>query len=1252
MNRSLKLRVQTLEDRLVPATVVLQESTFDPQAFGSQIHAALDYNIVGYAYAVNHNGAAVVSTGTGGLYGPDDGRARTSADDNETVFQTDTRIEIASVSKIITTVAVLRLLESQGGDLNALLSTPISTYLPSDWTIGPNVNLITIRHLLTHTSGFVEGGPKDPANAIGVNFENFGNNNLQNLRALVAAGLGAPTRSLPDGSPAYPRSYSNANFSLLAKMIPYMLPDGWRDILDNVSLNDPDSADAVFGGLYSAYVAENVLAPCGIDNPTMDVTGDNLALSYVFDTAESVAGSSAADQTDVGGAFGWKLTAPELARFMNTVRHTNTVLSDTARDLMNNNDFLLGWSPDSSSSTDPYVFAPLQDAFGSYYQHNGAGNGGFRSQIVMFPGDVEASLVMNSYPPGITNRFALMREAYQNAWSGLVIEGDDSKNVFVVRLNAEDASKIDIIEIVDDQEIVIASPAVDLLTSLQFRGLGGNDQFLIEDLPKDTDLVLNGGAGDDSFTIGTGAKAAFDHIHGNLTIVGGDGEDSVSINDAGGIGDDYAIRGVHNNEILADGTVWATDYTAEKLFTYDEVERLVLLANSDANQITVDGITERMTVEVHAGGNDDTILVSNLTTGAAVNVFGEGGADSFVVRNTAPLSFVIVSGDPLGLPGSDDTLTLGNGDLGTVQGSVQFEGGDGFDRLVLDDTAAATGRYFEFTDGAVNGDFGDLIYFEDVESVRLDAGSRDDDIFVESLNRATDLDLYGHDGSDTFAVSGRSHNVDPVLGHVVVHGGSGYAQTHIPGPGTPEDSDWLYVFDDLNTAAGNFIINQDGDYLHGRLNKLGLSPDVAALDVAYDQIEHTELRTGAGDDTIGVIGAPRFNQLSVYAGAGKDRIDVESTPLFAGPMIIGGEAGDDVVRVSPTAQDLGNLRSPLSIEGGEGQDAVAVFDTLSGYGAPYGLDSSSLTRGVSAGVAYQTIEELEISLSNASNTIAVGATAPGTTVTIYGNAGDDALTAAGLASALSFVGGTGNDAAVLTGTNGDDVMTAIGETVTLGAGSLTSSAESRTVNGMGGNDQLILNGTAGINDSFVLRPSSTAYAGKVSLNPFTPIACEQVEMFTVQGNPGEQDTLQINGQTEPNLIGGGAFTDWFTINLAAAGTTADPFCTLRDSSGHTMLTLTDYEGVADPKVMGLLGADIFDVYAAATAFRSRGAQIDGGGEGGSLKGDQLFVHYVARGAIWKKLSSSPKDGKISIDYPHRSFGIAYQDMEAVQMLPT
>ena len=88
-----------------------------------------------------------------------------SIDENSPVFYSygeanpDAIFEIASMTKAITSTAVMQLVEQGKIDLD----TPIEKYLPEinqieilnkDLTTQPRGNPITMRHLLTHTSGF------------------------------------------------------------------------------------------------------------------------------------------------------------------------------------------------------------------------------------------------------------------------------------------------------------------------------------------------------------------------------------------------------------------------------------------------------------------------------------------------------------------------------------------------------------------------------------------------------------------------------------------------------------------------------------------------------------------------------------------------------------------------------------------------------------------------------------------------------------------------------------------------------------------------------------------------------------------------------------------------------------------------------------------------------------------------------------------------------------------------------------------
>ncbi|HUR55033.1 MAG TPA: serine hydrolase domain-containing protein [Gemmataceae bacterium] len=232
-----QLHVQRLEDRTVPATVFTERAGGD-----------------GYARVPNErNGEPGVAM---------------------TEFQTN---EVASVSKPITTVALLRLFQDQIGNaadypqaLRDKLDQPMVDFLPSDWwSFDPTVPNITIGHLLRHESGF-------RTYALGYDA----------VRDVVQAGTGEPgDQSHPGPGVA---SYSTTNFSLLREMIPYLWGEVDRDILEGQAsptgmpqyLQDamaelyPATATAdltpaqLSAGLYNYYVRTRVFEPAGVPTPT------------------------------------------------------------------------------------------------------------------------------------------------------------------------------------------------------------------------------------------------------------------------------------------------------------------------------------------------------------------------------------------------------------------------------------------------------------------------------------------------------------------------------------------------------------------------------------------------------------------------------------------------------------------------------------------------------------------------------------------------------------------------------------------------------------------------------------------------------------------------------------------------------------------------------------------------------------------------------------------------------------------------
>jgi hypothetical protein len=131
------------------------------------------------------------------------------------------------------------------------------------------------------------------------------------------------------------------------------------------------------------------------------------------------------------------------------------------------------------------------------------------------------------------------------------------------------------------------------------------------------DVVLEGGAGNDSIEVGDGD---LDLIGGNVTVDGGAGVDSILLSDQNDLGEDaYAI----------------TFSTASKLgldVEYLGVEELTLSAGAGADAVDVHSTSSQTAVVVLAGGGDDVVRLSPAVENMSfingpLTVQGQGGED-------------------------------------------------------------------------------------------------------------------------------------------------------------------------------------------------------------------------------------------------------------------------------------------------------------------------------------------------------------------------------------------------------------------------------------------------------------------------------------------------------------------------------------------------------------------------------------------------------------------------------------------------
>jgi CubicO group peptidase (beta-lactamase class C family) len=259
--------------------------------FSANLDAALKNQTVGYISTVG--ALAIISKS---------GNARTAADAPSRAMDVELPTNVASLSKVITTVGVLQSLAKH----NRTIDDKIAPFLPPDWTKGPNIDTITFKQLLTHSAGFRET-----------------DNSYGGLKQQIADGV-----KLTDKTPLY----DNTNFAIFRVLLPFM--EGFSD-------PGPATRDTATSKFYVDYIRQHVLNPVNVtDADCKPPSGTQKILSYPL-PAGSAHGTDWGDWTGVCGGGGWVMTAGDLYRFLLSLTSGNTLLSDAQKKMMNDN--CLGW---------------------------------------------------------------------------------------------------------------------------------------------------------------------------------------------------------------------------------------------------------------------------------------------------------------------------------------------------------------------------------------------------------------------------------------------------------------------------------------------------------------------------------------------------------------------------------------------------------------------------------------------------------------------------------------------------------------------------------------------------------------------------------------------------------------------------------------------------------------------------------------------------------------------------------------------
>ncbi len=332
---------------------------------------------IGFTYAIAQNGVLVRSDGVGlGLTAAEAG--------GERAMHENQRMHIASISKTITTAAVLRLIEDTAG---VGLDSSIEPYLPPSWTRGPGVGAISFRQLLAHKSGFFFGlvatGETDDLLA-----EHIEDGNI-----------------LQQDDPIY----DNVHHALFRVIVPYVLGEQYTDTSET---------EAQFHArVFAQYVQDVVFTPAGVpaNRATTVLPADSNRYYPWPDDGQP--GDEGTDFTLSHGAYGWYMSVVDLAAVLARLRFTEDIISNESRTIMNSE--RLGWWNTRSGDHGTYTMKQ-----GGWRWTSNPVEKGMQSIAANLAAGVQAVVIVNSRrDPDATDptlqpfdMASMMRDAFDDAF--------------------------------------------------------------------------------------------------------------------------------------------------------------------------------------------------------------------------------------------------------------------------------------------------------------------------------------------------------------------------------------------------------------------------------------------------------------------------------------------------------------------------------------------------------------------------------------------------------------------------------------------------------------------------------------------------------------------------------------------------------------------------------------------------------------------------------------------------------------------
>ena len=354
------------------------------------------------------------------------------------------------------------------------------------------------------------------------------------------------------------------------------------------------------------------------------------------------------------------------------------------------------------------------------------------------------------------------------------------------------------------------------IEELALNGRGGRDTFNVRSTNAALPTTLDGGADDDRFNVGSEAPASggtVDHVAGALLIIGGDGVDTLNVDDTGSTGDEVGT--------LTDHTLSGLGLGADGI-DYSSLEFASINLGAGHDLLTILA-THAGDTRVRTGRGADTVVVE--TTDGPTGLDGEDDGDTVVG------------------PDVDNTWHVTEDNGGDVSGDYPFEfatfenlvGGTQDDRFVFSD-ATRVGGSIDGDDGAANSGIDILDYsaYTSGVTVNLTTGTASN-----APGGVTQIEhLIGGSGGDSLTGDGLDNILIGNDGDDHLDGMGG-ADLLLGDRGSIEDGSHAVHFDQLDAVGGD-------DEMHGG----------DGTDLMWGQRGNDDMQGGAGDDEmVGGLGS-------------------------------------------------------------------------------------------------------------------------------------------------------------------------------------------------------------------------------------------------------------------------------------------------------------------------------------------------------------------------------------------------------------